>query len=99
MTLKKDTFDVELLGAALRLALQKGKIARAPRMPAKLSEKDNVGKGFFEKAELDALLPHLPTPRRHGPIRLRDRLATRGTPLPLHGQVAAASGARPARAR
>jgi integrase len=47
---------------ALRLALQKGKIARAPRMPAKLSEKDNVRKGFFEKAELDALRPHLPEP-------------------------------------
>lgn len=54
--------DIELLGAALRLAKQKGKIAREIRMPAKLSEKDNVRKGFFEKAELDALLPHLPEP-------------------------------------
>jgi integrase len=54
--------DVELLGAAIRLALQRGKITRAPKMPAKLSEKDNVRKGFFEKAELDALLPHLPHP-------------------------------------
>jgi integrase len=31
-------------------------------MPAKLSERDNVRRGFFEKAELDALLPHLPSP-------------------------------------
>ena len=54
--------DVELLGAALRLALQRGKIARAPRMPVKLSERDNVRKGFFEISELETLLPHLPTP-------------------------------------
>jgi integrase len=54
--------DVELLGAALRLALQRGKIIRAPRMPAKLSEKDNVRKTFFERTELEALLPHLPEP-------------------------------------
>ena len=54
--------DVEFLGAALRLALDRGKITRAPKMPAKLSEKDNVRRGFFEKAELDALLPHLPRP-------------------------------------
>ena len=54
--------DVELLGAALRLAVQRGKIIRAPRMPSRLSEKDNVRKGFFEKAELDGLLPHLPKP-------------------------------------
>ena len=54
--------DVELLGAALRLARDRGKITRAPRMPSRLSEKDNVRKGFFEKAELDALLPHLPNP-------------------------------------
>lgn len=54
--------DVELLGAALRLALQKGKIARAPKMPIRLSEKENVRKGFFEKSELDALLPNLPEP-------------------------------------
>jgi integrase len=31
-------------------------------MPASLSEKDSVRKGFFEKSELDALLPHLPEP-------------------------------------
>jgi integrase len=54
--------DVELLGAALRLALDRGKITRAPKMPAKLSEKDNVRKGFFEKSELEALLPYLPEP-------------------------------------
>jgi len=54
--------DVELLGASLRLALQRGKIIRAPRMPARLSEKDNVRKTFFERAELDALLPYLPEP-------------------------------------
>jgi integrase len=54
--------DVELLGAALRLALQKGKIARIPKMPVRLSEKENVRKGFFEKAELEALLAHLPKP-------------------------------------
>ncbi len=54
--------DVELLGAALRLAQDRNKITRAPKMPAKLSEKDNVRKGFFEKAELDALLTHLPKP-------------------------------------
>ena len=54
--------DVELLGAALRLALERGRIARSPRMPGKLSEKDSVRRGFFEKKELDALLPHLPDP-------------------------------------
>jgi integrase len=54
--------DVELLGAAFRLALGKGKIARAPKMPARLSEKESVRRGFFEKSELDALLPHLPEP-------------------------------------
>src|SRR5260370_10227608 len=54
--------DLELLGAALRLALQKGQIVRMPSMPARLSEKENVRKTFFEKSELDALLPHLPEP-------------------------------------
>jgi integrase len=54
--------DVELLGAALRLAVDRKKVTRAPKMPAKLSEKDHVRKGFFEKAELDALLPQLPHP-------------------------------------
>lgn len=54
--------EVELLGAALRLALQRGKIIRAPKMPSRLSEKGNVRLGFFEKSELQALLPHLPEP-------------------------------------
>jgi integrase len=31
-------------------------------MPSRLSEKGNVRKGFFEKSELDALLPYLPEP-------------------------------------
>src|SRR5260370_13560141 len=54
--------DLELLVAALRLALQKGQIVRMPSMPARLSEKDNIRKTFFEKSELEALLPHLPEP-------------------------------------
>src|SRR5260370_41845391 len=51
--------DLELLGAALRLALQKGQIVRMPSTPAKRSEKNNISKTFFEKSELDAPLPDL----------------------------------------
>jgi integrase len=52
--------DVELLGHALRLGQERGRIARAPKMPAKLPEARRSG--FFEKAHLDALLPRLPEP-------------------------------------
>jgi len=53
---------LEILGRAYRLAVDEKRIAAhfAPKIPY-LPEK-NARQGFFEKAELEALLPHLPTP-------------------------------------
>jgi integrase len=53
--------EVEILRTALRLAFKEGKINKVPPFPERLPE-CNVRKGFFEKAEIDALLPHLPSP-------------------------------------
>ncbi len=54
--------DLELLRRAFRLAIQRRRVVKMPVFPAKLSEKDGVRQGFFEKAELDAILKHLPEP-------------------------------------
>lgn len=53
--------EVELLRRAFRVARKAKKLVRVPEMPEKLPEK-NARQGFFEKAELDRLLPHLPQP-------------------------------------
>jgi integrase len=53
--------EVELLRRAFRVARTAKKLVRVPEMPEKLPEK-NARQGFFEKAELDRLLPHLPQP-------------------------------------
>lgn len=52
---------VEILRTALRLAFKEGKINRVPAFPERLPE-NNARQGFFEQAEIGALLPHLPAP-------------------------------------
>jgi integrase len=52
--------ETELLNRAFRLAVEENRISFAPKIPA-LPE-DNARQGFFERGELDRLLPHLPTP-------------------------------------
>lgn len=54
--------DLELLRRAFRLAIHNLRIVKMPVFPVKLSEKDGVRQGFFEKGELDAILKHLPEP-------------------------------------
>src|SRR6266542_649156 len=53
--------EIELLRRAFRVARKAKKLVRVPEMPEKLPEK-NARQGFFEKAELDRLLPYLPAP-------------------------------------
>lgn len=52
--------ETEILGRAFRLAVDDGRLAFAPKMPA--LREDNARKGFFEKADFDALAPRLPDP-------------------------------------
>ena len=47
-----------MLGEAFRLAMRRREISSMPEIP-KLRE-DNVRRGFFEKAEFEAVLQHLP---------------------------------------
>ena len=47
-----------ILGAAFRLAMRQGQIRSMPEIP-KLRE-DNARQGFFEKAQFEAVLEHLP---------------------------------------
>ena len=53
---------LEVLGRAYRLAVDEKRIAAhfAPRIP--YLPENNARQGFFEKHELEALLPHLPAP-------------------------------------
>lgn len=53
--------ETEHLAAAFRLALRERRLAALPWIP-RLSEKGNARQGFFEKDELEAILPHLPAP-------------------------------------
>lgn len=52
---------LELLRQAFRLAVDDDKLAFVPKIPM-LSEKGNARQGFFERPEMDALLPRLPPP-------------------------------------
>ena len=52
--------ETEVLGRGFKLGLENGKVSFAPRIRA-LPE-NNVRHGFFEKAEFDTVLPHLPSP-------------------------------------
>jgi integrase len=52
--------ELEILGRAFSLAVQEERLSRKPYIPT-LPE-DNARKGFFEKHELDAILPYLPEP-------------------------------------
>jgi integrase len=52
--------DFEMLRRAFRLAIARRRLVKMPAFPSKLSEKDGVRQGFFERAELEAVLPHLP---------------------------------------
>jgi integrase len=52
--------ETELLNRAFRLAVEENRISFTPKIPA-LPE-NNARQGFFERGELDRLLPHLPTP-------------------------------------
>ena len=51
--------QTQILGAAFKLALRRGKVAAVPII-TKLSEAGNARKGFFEQAEFDKVLAHLP---------------------------------------
>lgn len=51
--------EVQLLGQALRLAVENKRLVSALKIPRQ-SEKANVRKGFFERAEFDAVAQALP---------------------------------------
>src|SRR5262249_15548131 len=50
--------ETELLGRAFRLAVEEGRLVYAPKIPA-LPER-NARTGFFERAEFDEIVEHLP---------------------------------------
>jgi integrase len=54
--------ELEFLRAAFKLGVDRKLVVRMPRFPEKLSEKDGVRQGFFERADLELLLPHLAAP-------------------------------------
>ncbi len=51
--------EIGLLAQAFKLGVERQRISAAPRI-RKLSEKGNARQGFFEKADFDALVKHLP---------------------------------------
>ena len=51
--------ETQLLAQAFRLAIERKKLKTAPII-RRLSEKDNVRTGFFEKPDFEALVRHLP---------------------------------------
>lgn len=52
--------ETEVLGRAFRLAAEEGSVAFVPKIP-RLPEK-NARQGFFERQELESMLPHLASP-------------------------------------
>jgi len=52
--------ETELLGRAFRLGVEEKRIGYAPKVPG--LREDNARQGFFEREEIEALLPHLPAP-------------------------------------
>src|SRR5438874_12043813 len=54
--------ELNALGRAFRLAEEAGRVAKVPTFPT--IELHNVRQGFFEEADLRALLPELPAPLR-----------------------------------
>ncbi len=52
--------ELEILSRAYSLAVNEGRLSRKPVVP--MLPEDNARKGFFEKDELDRILPHLPAP-------------------------------------
>jgi integrase len=51
--------QTQLLGAALKLAVRRGKLTSVPII-TKLSEAGNARQGFFEQADFEKVLSHLP---------------------------------------
>lgn len=51
--------ETQLLGQAFSLAIQRRKLRSAPQI-RRISEKGNERRGFFEKAQFDSVLEHLP---------------------------------------
>ena len=51
---------LEIIGRAFKLAVEERRLAYAPKIP--FLREQNARKGFFEKAELEQLLPFLPSP-------------------------------------
>jgi integrase len=50
--------ETEILSRAFNLAVEEGRLAQAPKIPA--LAKKNARKGFFERAEFEAVVRHLP---------------------------------------
>jgi len=52
--------ETEILNRAFKLAVEEGRLAYSPKIP--MLPENNARRGFFERAELEAIVEHLPEP-------------------------------------